>query len=459
MDLHNPLTTKRYEKDESNEEEADDDMQSLITTIEILIQAGPRYENIAKKLGLGSLFLLGDTVSISVWERWLPKKGPLFEQAMSYLKDKGIIDLGEKYEEVANKILNHFEDILPKSARVWVSQEIAGQKSSKRKLNYQLNRNNKRNRNHNTRNSLDDSGDRTETEPAAPDHTAEFPDQFGVDDPATSNYNSISIDALLNTTEATTADGQSEIWNNRGESNGFASQTHDLHGKQRYVDLSFSQSKNGVTHGQGGAIGNSPLGDPDISAVPQTEGARQPIHAIEEHTIDGRIQTTNEQRKIEFVYSDPKEEKINSNLQEPFRSPVMARFQSGLGNHQQCIVVMFPRGWNQDVTFSITVDRGAGYEIIRMLDLQCLPQVQSPQGQVEQYSNMPKASLHLLGDLQQATIRTGSYKSAPGPRCACVSAFTSDGTNDDFTFSIMVDRDSGWELISVFGLKKIETGF
>ncbi|ESZ94036.1 hypothetical protein SBOR_5562 [Sclerotinia borealis F-4128] len=210
-------------------EEAGDDMQSLIKTIEILIQAGPRYENIAKKLGFGSLFLLGDTVPANVWERWLPYKGSLFEQAMSYLMDKGIIDLGEKYEEVAKKIINRFEDILPKSAHGWVSHETAGQKSSKRKSNYQLKGTNKKNKNHTTKNSLDDSGNRIETEPAAPDHTAEFPDQFEVDspgndrfrpdftaslstsgtsitafkhaivaDPAASNSNPISIDALLN---------------------------------------------------------------------------------------------------------------------------------------------------------------------------------------------------------------------------------------------------------------------
>lgn len=42
------------------------EFQDLINAIETLIQAGPRYDNIAKRLGLGSLFLLGDVIPNSV---------------------------------------------------------------------------------------------------------------------------------------------------------------------------------------------------------------------------------------------------------------------------------------------------------------------------------------------------------------------------------------------------------
>jgi hypothetical protein len=164
--------------------------------------------------------------------------------------------------------------------------------------------------------------------------------------------------------------------------------------------------------------------------------------------------------EIEFVYSNPQKENLERYLEEPFRTPLMARFQPGLENHHQGIVAMFPRGWEQDVTFSITIDRKAGFEMIRAFDLQCQPQVQSDQGQVQQYSDMPIEKLPLLGDsFYQATTRTAKYRSALGPRCACVSAFISGGRDaDSIAFSIMVDDISGFKLRDMFGLRKVEVG-
>lgn len=158
---------------------------------------------------------------------------------------------------------------------------------------------------------------------------------------------------------------------------------------------------------------------------------------------------------IEFVFSNPHKEKVNSNLEEPFRSPIIARFQSDLDNCQECIMAMFPRNWKQDVTFSITVDRKAGFDMIGMFDLQPLPKVQSARGQVQQYSNMPIGKLDLLGhSLHEGTICTGIYKSASGSRCSCVYAFFSDGTDDtDIRFSIMVDWESGLQSMDKLGLQ------
>lgn len=44
----------------------EDALKALADEVEILIQAGPRYENIAERLGLGSLFLLGDVIPTNV---------------------------------------------------------------------------------------------------------------------------------------------------------------------------------------------------------------------------------------------------------------------------------------------------------------------------------------------------------------------------------------------------------
>ncbi|RAL58175.1 hypothetical protein DID88_002345 [Monilinia fructigena] len=410
-------------------EEAGDDMQSLVKTIETLLQAGPRYENIAEKLGFGSLFLLGDMIPIGVWEKWLPRKGPLLDQAMKYLMDKGIIDLGKKYEKLAEKIINVFKRF----------EDIVVQQPSKRKPSHQLGGRKKRNRNDTTKDILDSSGCGTEAEPTALDHTIEFADQLGANspgnracnfasdrfrqdpgtstticarapdaDPATSISNPISIHALLN-----------------------ADITTSIHGQQ-------------------------------LSS--QAKGARQLIGAVEEHTADDRIQATNDQREIEFVYSNRQKENLEINLEEPFRSPIMARLQPGLENHRQDIIAMFPQDWEQDATFSMTVDRETGSKLLHIFDLQRQPQVQFAQGQIHQYSEMPMENLSCLGpSLHQATVGSEKYKSALRSgcaRCTCVSAFISGGTDDnDITFSIMVDQKSGLRLRDSFGLHEIEKGF
>ncbi|KAJ8062054.1 hypothetical protein OCU04_009834 [Sclerotinia nivalis] len=269
----------------------------------------------------------------------------------------------------------------------------------------------------------------------------------------------ITNGAVLNSYEQDSIVGEhAEFGSNRGVKRGLESQTEacDPSSKQRRInsfsdlDSSLSQSTKEITQNQGGAIVNLTLGSANTSTIVQAEG-------VERHTIDSSIGATNKQREIELVFTNPQKEKLNNNLQEPFRSLVMAKYQSGLGDYQQCIVAMFPRDWKQDVTFSITVDRKAGFEMIQMFDLQWSPQVQSVRSQVWQYSDVPIENLHLLGDsFYQAVIRTRKYQSALGHRCACVYAFTSSTDDDDITFSIMVDRDSGQKLRDMFGLQPME---
>ncbi|CAD6440555.1 74cde0ad-b824-4d0c-a4c4-d5ad31301e40 [Sclerotinia trifoliorum] len=120
---------------------------------------------------------------------------------------------------------------------------------------------------------------------------------------------------------------------------------------------------------------------------------------------------------------------------------------------------MFPRDWEQDVIFSITVDHQAGHEILQMFDLQRQPQFQSLQGPVEQYSYMLMENLPLLRvSFYQATIRIKKYKTALGLRCAYVYAFISSTDDNDITFSIMVDRKSGFTLTDMFGMQLMEVG-
>ncbi|KAG4412865.1 hypothetical protein IFR04_014001 [Cadophora malorum] len=97
-------------------------LQALVDSVAGLIQAGSRYHNIAERLGVGSLFLLGEDVARTTWERWLPKEGVLFEQAMDYLTAKGIVESGKGYEPLALKAIAHLVDHLPEPA--WVVEDV-----------------------------------------------------------------------------------------------------------------------------------------------------------------------------------------------------------------------------------------------------------------------------------------------------------------------------------------------
>ncbi|PQE15167.1 hypothetical protein CJF30_00011400 [Rutstroemia sp. NJR-2017a BBW] len=345
---------------------------------------------------------------------------------------------------------------------------------------------------------------RQEVVPSLPGPHSSIPGRESTIDtnPIGSNNNSISIDALLNAADYITGTPQSQQLSTIGnpsiqiaseavlsghEQNSTAdeqaeigsSNTRGLEAQAKAYSppstrrrlgsfsesgLSLPQLSSGITGDGEIAVGSTILGNTNISVVSQAEDARQigVTQTVEGDTLDssiGALWSTDQEREIEFVYSNPQKENLERYLEEPFRTPIMARFQSGLGNHQQGIVAMFPRDWEQDVTFSFTVDRKAGFEMIRAFDLQYIPQAQSAQGQVQvqRYSDMPIEGLHLLGDcFYQATIRTTKSNSTSGSRCTCISAFISGGTDDDdITFSIMVDQKSGLRLIHMFGLQRI----
>ncbi|APA08589.1 hypothetical protein SS1G_02304 [Sclerotinia sclerotiorum 1980 UF-70] len=195
-------------------DETSNDMQSLVRTIEAFLRAGPRYENIAEKLGVGSLFLLGDIVPLNVWERRLPMKGPIFERAMTHMIDKSIVRLGEKYGELVEKLIRSLENFLPKMPFLFRNQTL------KRKPSHQLDGGKKKkNKNNTTRDILNNSGGDTEAEPIALDHTTEFAGQDGANSPrnsvrasyansVTSIRNPSSIYTLLNSDSTTSIDNQ-----------------------------------------------------------------------------------------------------------------------------------------------------------------------------------------------------------------------------------------------------------
>lgn len=423
-------------------------------------RAGKRYLAIADELdGIGSLLLLPDDISVSVWEELLPSNGTEFDKMMKCLKDRGICKEAEKIQ--ANEVAARIEEML----RVeWTVTEYRPQESII---------------NHNDDLMAEASVRISETTEGATSNHGDGSTETGS---STFGTNCNSINALLNPAEPTqsqqlspvgsssiaissgaglrgyeqdpTAGENAEFRSSRGEKRGLEPQAEacDPPSKQRRIDSSLFQPTNGIIYDQGRAIGNSTPANTNTSAVSQ-------VGDVGRHTLNTPIETRKEQREIEFVYSYATKEKLGRNLEEPFRSFTMARYGLNSNDNRQDIVAMFPRDWEQDVTFSITVDRQAGHEMLQMFDLQCQPQFQSLRGPVQQYSNMPMENLPLLGvSFYQAIIRTKKYKSALGLRCACVYAFTSSTNDNDITFSIMVDRGSGIKLIHMFGMQPMEVG-
>ncbi|ESZ93880.1 hypothetical protein SBOR_5738 [Sclerotinia borealis F-4128] len=277
--------------------EADNDMQSLVKTIETLLQAGPRYENIAEKLALGACFSLEIWFH---WEKWLTLRGPVFEQAMSYLMDKGIVGLGKEYEKLAEEIFHSLDNSLPKF-----------EPSSKRKPSHQLGGRKKKNTNNTTKDISDNSGSGTGAEPTALDDTTELIDQLRADSPGS-----------------------------RAACNSESDQS-----RQDVTVLPLSESDPGTSTticvrapGAGPAPPNSiPISSHALLRADVTTSIYDSLHAestrqmkdirtLERNTPDSSIGATSREREIEFVYSNPDEDQMNISLKEPFRSAVMAKY-------------------------------------------------------------------------------------------------------------------------------------
>ncbi|KFY65520.1 hypothetical protein V496_02519 [Pseudogymnoascus sp. VKM F-4515 (FW-2607)] len=100
-------------------------LKALTESITSLIQAGSRYDNIARNLGIGSLFVLGEEIARSTWEKWLPKDGDLFNNAMQYLTEMGVVETGKTYEKLAEKVIAHLDMLINRSGVVVCAEDRA----------------------------------------------------------------------------------------------------------------------------------------------------------------------------------------------------------------------------------------------------------------------------------------------------------------------------------------------
>ncbi|KAF7864070.1 hypothetical protein EAF04_007035 [Stromatinia cepivora] len=95
-------------------------LNKLTKNVNTLLQAGIRYANIATRLGIGSLFILGQDVPRSVWEKWLHKTGRDFEDAMNFLDQVGVIESGKAYEVTAKRVIDY---MMKHISRPWIVEK------------------------------------------------------------------------------------------------------------------------------------------------------------------------------------------------------------------------------------------------------------------------------------------------------------------------------------------------
>ncbi|KAF7878969.1 hypothetical protein EAF04_000171 [Stromatinia cepivora] len=279
-------------------------------------KAGKRYLAIADELdGIGSLLLLPDDVSASVWEELLPSKGMEFDEMMKRLKDRGICKEAEKIH--ANDVAAGIETVI---GGEWTALEYRPQGTAAVR----------------NENLMSKAPIRVpETAGGVISAIGDASTQTG----SSRNSNPNSISTLLNAADyiAKSTQGQQQLsvkissapiasevqLDDRGRDHVIIEQAEiGSRGERRALespakedgppskrsrvdtfqshDSTLSQPSNVVTPAQEGAIGNSTPRDVYINVVSQTEGVRiKAIETIEVHTLDSSIRATNDQREIE----------------------------------------------------------------------------------------------------------------------------------------------------------------
>ncbi|CCD42616.1 hypothetical protein BofuT4_P074180.1 [Botrytis cinerea T4] len=445
------------------------EIQPIRKNLKRWVAAGSRYSALSDSLGKGAPFLLPRSVSDKTWETGLPLDGFIYTSAVEHLKSKFFC---EKLEELnANALGAEIRETIIKTFR-W--HLFAPEKST---------HSNSRRTPTETVGSISPCRSASSVHPiSTQDSVTSQPEAFHnhreVESEAESNTfgNRSSINALLNPVDLTQGQQLSPVansWFTIGGETGLNNDEQNTASENAGVYSSKIQSRGLDCQSQTEV--NSPPnkrrrinefsshdsfvpqppnqtpGDANSSVASQMCCAHQPIDAIEENNISG-IQAMKEKREIELIFDNALIEKLDSKLEGVFHNPLIARYQSDLERSRQSVILMVPNDAKQDCTFSITIDRVIGYEIIKLLGLQ---QKSSPE-RLEQYSNMPKEKLPLLGNyLHQGIIRTQKFKSELGLRCTCIYAFATDGVND-VTFSMMFDRDWGYSLRDMFGMQKME---
>jgi hypothetical protein len=102
-----------------------------------MTDAGHRYQNIEKSLGIGSTFVLGKDTPESAYEyssslktttdkcRWtklIPKKGPDYYRMIEHLRGIGIEELALTYKDLRTKVIDYGLNYY----HVWIMNNMQG---------------------------------------------------------------------------------------------------------------------------------------------------------------------------------------------------------------------------------------------------------------------------------------------------------------------------------------------
>jgi len=63
--------------------------------------------NIENALGTGAALVLGKDIAEDVWTKVLPKSGPKFQEAITHLKNAGLMPLASTYNNLMRRIIEH----------------------------------------------------------------------------------------------------------------------------------------------------------------------------------------------------------------------------------------------------------------------------------------------------------------------------------------------------------------
>ncbi|WPH03434.1 Hypothetical protein R9X50_00631400 [Acrodontium crateriforme] len=73
--------------------------------VSAMIELGSRYRNIDEHLGFGASFVLGTSLSETIWTKILPKSGKRFDRVMEHLRQVGIPQIAMQMRPTFERVM------------------------------------------------------------------------------------------------------------------------------------------------------------------------------------------------------------------------------------------------------------------------------------------------------------------------------------------------------------------
>ncbi|KAK4996035.1 hypothetical protein LTR66_004260 [Elasticomyces elasticus] len=81
-----------------------------------MIDAGSRYRNLEKHMGMGAALGLGTDVAETTWARVLPKKDDKFDQVVAHLRTTALAEVSSRYAQVRIEVIKYQLDAFSRIA-------------------------------------------------------------------------------------------------------------------------------------------------------------------------------------------------------------------------------------------------------------------------------------------------------------------------------------------------------